>query len=80
MALICSIALIFVGGNGDCEGGCPISESIGQVVLIFVFRFFISFHYTVFIVYYNELFPTQVRAVGTSLASLFGGLASTVAP
>lgn len=30
--------------------------------------------------YYNELYPTQVRVLGTGLVSLMGGVMVTVAP
>ena len=45
-----------------------------------MFRFAISVEYGVFMVYYNELYPTQVRVLGTSLATLAGGVLLTVVP
>lgn len=36
--------------------------------------------YTVFYVYFNELFPTQVRAIGTGVVSLAGGVMIMVNP
>lgn len=51
-----------------------------MLIMIFVFRFAISVEYTFFYVYFNELYPTQVRVLGTSLVSLMGGVMVTVAP
>jgi hypothetical protein len=41
-------------------------------VLIFLFELAISFEFTIFYVYMNEVFPTQARVVGTSVVSLVG--------
>jgi hypothetical protein len=48
--------------------------------LIFVFRFAVSLEYTFFYVYFNELYPTQIRVIGTSLVSVMGGVMVTIAP
>jgi hypothetical protein len=49
-------------------------------VFIFIFRFAVSVEYTFFYVYYNELYPTQIRVIGTSMVSVMGGAMVTIAP
>lgn len=80
LTLICSVVLIFLWKQGDKEGTEDIWSNIGVLILIFVFRFAISVEYTYFYVYYNELYPTQVRVLGTGLVSTMGGVMVTVAP
>ena len=48
--------------------------------MIFIFRFAISLEYTYFYVYFNELYPTQIRVLGTGLVATMGGVTVTVAP
>jgi MFS family permease len=76
---LCSVLLIFLWDQGS-EQAPDIGSSIGVLLLIFVFRFAISVEYTFFYVYFNELYPTQVRVLGTGLVSLSGGIMVTVAP
>jgi hypothetical protein len=57
-----------------------VSKSIGVLAFIFLFRFAISLEYTFFYVYFNELYPTQIRVIGTSLVSVMGGIMVTIAP
>ena len=40
----------------------------------------IATEYTFFYVYFNEVYPTQIRVLGTSLVSLMGATVVTVAP
>lgn len=56
------------------------SKSIGVLAFIFLFRFAISLEYTFFYVYFNELYPTQIRVIGTSMVSVMGGIMVTIAP
>ena len=76
--LLCSIVLIFIWDQGN--DNASIAGSIGVLVLIFVFRFAISLEYTVFYIYFNEVYPTQIRVLGTGLVSTMGGVMVTVAP
>ena len=64
-------------GGSDDEG---VGNQIGVLILIFIFRFAISLEYTYFYVYFNELFPTQIRVLGTGLVSTMGGVMVTLAP
>ena len=75
---ICSMILIFLWDQGSHSAS--FGSSIGVLVLIFIFRFAISVEYTTFYVYFNELFPTQVRVLGTGLVSMMAGVIITVAP
>jgi hypothetical protein len=75
---LCSMVLIFLWDQGSEK--VDIGSSIGVLTLIFIFRFAISIEYTFFYVYFNEIYPTQVRVLGTSLVSLMGGAMVTVAP
>ena len=55
-------------------------SSISILVLVFIFRFAISVEYTYFYVYFNELYPTHFRVLGTGLVSAAGGIMLTIAP
>lgn len=76
---LCSLILIFLWKQGDSDNQ-DIGNSIGVLALIFIFRFAISLEYTYFYVYFNELFPTQIRVLGTGLVSTMGGVMVTLAP
>jgi len=76
---VCSFVLIFLWDQGS-KTTPDIGSSIGVLIFIFIFRFAISVEYTFFYVYFNELYPTQVRVLGTGLVSLCGGIMVTVAP
>jgi len=77
--LICSFTLIFIWDQSS-NTTPDIGSSIGVLILIFIFRFAITVEFTFFCVYFNELYPTQVRVLGTGLVSLIGGIMITVAP
>ena len=57
-----------------------IGSSIGVLALIFIFRFMITSEYTFYYVYFNEIYPTQVRVIGTSLITVFGAATITIVP
>ena len=57
-----------------------LTNSIVVIVLFFVFRFAICLEYATFFIYFNELYPTQVRVLGTSLVSSIGGIMAIIAP
>jgi hypothetical protein len=76
--LFCSVLLLFLWSQGSESP--KLSESIEVLVLIFVFRFAVSLEYTAFLVYINELYPTQIRVIGTNFIIMTGGLMIAVAP
>ncbi len=80
LTFICSLILTFIWKQGQTDEAPDIGSSIGVLSLIFIFRFAISVEYTYFYVYFNELYPTQVRVLGTSLVSTMGGVMVTIAP
>jgi len=71
--------LIFLWNQNGSEDQ-DIGSSIEVLALIFIFRFAIALEYTYFYVYFNELFPTQIRVLGTGLVSTMGGVMVTLAP
>lgn len=75
---LCSTILTFMWDQEDENP--DVSKSIGVLAFIFLFRFAISLEYTFFYVYFNELYPTQIRVIGTSMVSVMGGIMVTVAP
>lgn len=77
---ICSMILIFLWDQGEKVEQPEIRNSIGVLALIFLFRFAITIEYVYFYVYFNELYPTQVRVLGTSFVTMLGGTMVTVAP
>lgn len=50
------------------------------MALIFIFRYAITLEYTIFYVYINELYPTQVRVLGMGLIAMAGGFVVTTVP
>lgn len=72
----CSVGLLFVWDAVDPTA----FQNVMKLILIFIFRFAITYEYAVFIVYFNELFPTQIRVIGTGFVSLFGCISTTMAP
>lgn len=75
---VCSGVLIFIWKQDQDEAG-DIGSNIGVLALIFIFRFAISTEYTFFYVYFNEVYPTQIRVIGTGLVSTMGAAMVTVA-
>lgn len=71
------MALIFLWNQGSKIA--DLGSSIGVLILIFIFRFSVTVEYTFFYVYYNEIYPTQVRVLGTSFVLFVGGAMLAVA-
>jgi hypothetical protein len=74
LATICGVGLFFVT---RLEGNF---WKFMQMVLIFVFRFAISFYFVLFSIYSTELFPAQIKGVAIGFASALGTVASTTSP
>ena len=79
VTLVCSFLLLFIWDQGSAEEK-PLGNSILVLFLVFVFRFAITIEFTVFYVYFIELYPTQTRVLGTGFVSTLGALAITFAP
>lgn len=69
-----SLLLFFTWSDSPTQGNGLL------LVLIFVLRFTITVEYTFFYVYFMELYPTQVRVLGTSFVALCGGVMVSMAP
>lgn len=78
LSSICAIILVFIWDQA--EENPTLGNSIAVLVLIFIFRFAVTLEYTFFCVYLNELYPTQIRVIGTSLVELIGSLMVSSAP
>ena len=50
------------------------------MVLLFVFYFSIANYSTLFFIYYNEVYPTQVRVIGTNLVNFVKGVLVALIP
>ena len=70
---ICAIILLFIWSPG-AEEKVDIGANLGTLAVIFLFRFFITVEYISFLVYQQELYPTQIRIVGTGLVCISGGV------
>ena len=79
LSAVCAIILIFIWDQDSTEP-LEISHSIFLLVLIFFFRFAISIEFGCFMVFYNQMYPTQVRVLGTSLGAFVSGGLLTVIP
>lgn len=78
--LVCSSALVFLWHPKSDGVEVDLLANIVVLLLFFFIRLAISAEYTFFFVYFNELYPTQVRVIGTSLVTLMGGAMVTVSP
>lgn len=56
------------------------TQSIIEVVVIFVFRLAIGIYYILFLVYIVELFPTRAVGLGVSAVNIAGTTATTLGP
>lgn len=74
VAVVSAVGLFFVTNRNDDFW------KILQMVLIFVFRFAISFYFVIFAIYSTELFPAQIKGVAIGFASALGTVASTLSP
>ncbi len=79
VTLLCSFILIFVYRPKADGETLTLSSNIGILVAIFAITFSITAEWTFFFVYVTELYPTQVRVIGTSLISLFSAITLSVA-
>ena len=55
-------------------------SNVAVLVVVFVNQFMVIGEFNFFLVYVNELFPTQVRIIGIGFIKIFGGLSQTLAP
>ena len=79
ITILCSLILIFFNSS------CPENQKfcltgIIELIIIFIFRFSISLEFAFFLVYVNELYPTQIRGMGMGVSSAFGTIASSGIP
>jgi hypothetical protein len=66
--------------QGAKEETADLKGSIEILAFIFLFRFAITIEFTYFFVYFNELYPTQIRVMGTSVIALMSGVMMIVVP
>ena len=78
-SFICTTILFFIWDQSKTKK-VDFLNSLGVIIVVFVFRFVISLEVTIFWTYQNECFPTQVRVLGSSLLQSIGGLTVTIAP
>lgn len=74
IVLLCSSVLIFFWHPKNDEVVQPLSENIGILVAFFIIGFVITVEYIFYEVYLLELYPTQVRLIGGSFATVMGGV------
>lgn len=79
-ALLCSFALVFLNGHSLCEHDCWKVGALLEVCVVLVLRFAVALEFQVFLIYLNELLPTQVAGTGFSYASIIGTLPSVFIP
>ena len=77
LALFVGVPVVFVA---NCEDNCTSFQSIFQTVGLFIFRMFMSFTYTTFILTQFQLFPTQARGIAVQVVSSTGYLAVSMVP
>lgn len=74
IVFICSFVLIFFWQPKDSQSSLSVSENIGILVAFFVIAFVITVEYIFYEVYMLELYPTQVRLIGGSFATVIAGI------
>lgn len=50
------------------------------MVLLFVFKFAISYYWIILAIYQTELFPAQIKGLAIGFAAAIGSFASTILP
>lgn len=81
MTTICCILLWFVVIPRTCRTtskGC--TEMLESITLIMLVKFFITVFYTGLMSYGNEIFPTDVRSLGSGFTLTFGRLGTLIVP
>ena len=77
VATVISIFLMFFVKSDNCEN-CVFLYV--QLVLISIFRFFVSIEFTMYNIYQTELYPIRVRNISGGVLAVFGTAASTLSP
>ena len=55
-------------------------EKVSQTAIIVLYRFFISFGFSLTMIWANELYPTQVRSLGVGFSQAFALFGSFLSP
>ena len=74
---ICTFILLFLEKPDDCDF-C--TESIIELVIIFVFRLSIASFYIILYIYLVELYPARTRAIGSGFIVAVGTCGSAICP
>lgn len=78
---ICCVILYFITIPSHCmtkDAKC--TEIIYTVIIILIIKFFITVFSTGLISYSNEIFPTDVRSLGSGFCLTFGRLGNIIVP
>jgi len=75
--MICSIILVFIWDQNGSDDGDS-TRKIVVLIFIFVIEMVVSNSFNFYAIYLNELFPTQVRVIGTGFIKTWGSLTSMV--
>lgn len=68
-----SFALIFLWDQ-DSSNVSDVGSNIIILLLVFVIGFAITNEFNFFVVYLNELIPTQIRIIAMAFVKTFGGI------
>lgn len=69
--LVSATTLAFIWDQ-DQQQVSDVSSNIIVLIFVFILEFAITVEFNFFIVYINELFPTQVRIIGIGFIEIFG--------
>ncbi len=80
VAFGCSFILLFIHKNEICSEDCWNAKNVIELLIIFVMRFAISLEFQIYLIYVNELYPTQIAGIGVSYTSIIGTLPNIFLP
>ena len=76
--MLCALLLVFIWDQNK-EEVTDIWSNIAVLAVVFLNQFVVVAEFNFFLVYINELYPTQVRIIGIGFIKIFGGLSQTLA-
>jgi hypothetical protein len=78
--LACSIVLFFLHSDAICLQNCWNAKTVFELITVLILRFAVALEFQVFLIYLNELYPTQVAGMGFSYVSVVGTLPNVFIP
>ena len=78
VVMLCALGLVFIWDQNK-EEITDVWSNIAVLGVVFLNQLVVIGEFNLFLVYINELYPTQVRIIGIGFIKIFGGLSQTLA-